>query len=160
MTRFSAWFSLFVLMACGSGSSPPTAPATPGPAPVPVDYNGTYVGAAMTWQDPYRSLSVTASCTVSQTGAQLLFDHMSVITPLQGSTPVPYRQVYAMGPAILVGNLFDHTREFLRPGCGQVTSHYRGSFSADGEVMTITMTYIASGCEKFEISGEMRRVRL
>ncbi len=151
MPRFSSFLSLGVLMACGSGSSPPTAPASLGPAPLTVDYNGTYVGTAMTWRDPEGSLTVTASTTVTHNGPKIFFTSMMVSSPIRG------RSDFRMGPAILSGNAFDHTMEFATAGCGQFTNHYHGSFSADGDVMDITMTLIASGCAQVEISGEMRR---
>jgi hypothetical protein len=153
MARFSASLSLGVLMACGSGSSTPTAPATSGSAPASVDYNGTYVGTAMAWRDPDGSLKVTASTTIAHNGPKIFFTSMMVSSPIRG------RSDYRMGPAILSGSAFDHTMEYATAGCGQCTNHYRGSFSADGDVMDITMTLVASGCAQIEISGEMRRAR-
>jgi len=99
------------------------------------------------------SMTATASITVTQTGPKIFFTSMLVSFPNRGPRD------YLMGPAILIGNAFNQTNEFATAGCGQVTNHYRGNFSADGDVMSITMTWIASGCDHFEISGEMRRAR-
>jgi hypothetical protein len=153
MARVSGVLSLGMLMACGTGSSPPTSPATSGPAPVPVDYNGTYTSTAMAWRDPEGSTTVTAYVTVTHTGQKIFFTSMFVNSVIRG------RHDYRMGPAILAGNTFNHTMEFATAGCGHVSNHYRGDFSADGDVMNITMTLIASGCAQIEMSGEMRRAR-
>jgi hypothetical protein len=156
LDRFSAFLSLGMLMACGAGSSQPTAPATSGPAPDPVDCNGTYTSTAMSWRDPVGSMTVTASITVTQIGQRIYFSRMIVSSPIRG------RHDYPMGPAILSGNAFNHTNEFATAGCGQISNHYRGHFSAGGDAMNITMTFIASGgfpCVQVEISGEMRRAR-
>ena len=151
MRKIPAALSLGMLVACGGGGSPPTAPATQVPTPTPVTYSGTYTGTAMTWTDHQGQLIVTAFTTITRTPSGLSFTAMQVSSPVRGPGS------YLMGPATLTNDTFDGTNRYSSAGCGGITNHYRGSFGSDGNTMNITMTKTTSGCGQVEIRGEMRR---
>ena len=117
---------------------------------MPVTYNGNYTGTSMTFTLAGGVFLATASTTITQAGSNLSFGSMTVTSPFQAS--------YGMGAAVLNGNTFDGTAQYVSGGCGVITNHFKGYFDGSGNIMNMTMTLTGTGdCGPVDLRGEMRR---
>jgi len=143
--------------ACGGGSSTPTQTSTPAPPPTPVPtHAGTYTGTMLVNIAQLAALNMSGSTAIAHgAGASFIdFGDLQLQSTLVGPSS------WQLGRANLTpDDRFTGTNVYASAGCGDVTVNTSGFFSGNAINLSVTLlpSGHASGCDRWEMRGELRR---